>query len=656
MEYREATKKFVILWLFMLCIIHLSDAQTIEGSFVNKFKRYQKDEQFAGTNTFLWSDTVWKGDRIHKQILLWSSSNISNITYQISDLVGNIQTIPFSNINLRFGKYIKGDPLPKVCSSYPSHPSYVEIADALSPTQINSITSSDPIKLWVTIDIPPKTSEGIYDGTITINGAVNPVVFDIKLLVINFTLPPVSDWNFHLDLWQFPVKVLDFYNATHPSTPIAIWSDAHFQLFSKGYKILADMGQKSITAHIKKGALGAASMIKWTKKSNGLWEYDFSVFDKFVDSMMNWGITKQINCFSPVGWNKTVIPYWDEASGINKELDAPIGSAAYIETWNDFLNQFRNHLNLKGWFEKVVLFMDEVPENEMTEVVDMIKNNYKDWKIGLAYGHNISSTLMNSLYDASGILGTTYNAGREGYVTTYYTSCSQTTPNNYITPTTSPAEMTWMPWYALNQNYNGYLRWAYDYWQMSDAYDARDGGNTAGDFSMIYRGSNSDIGDYISGIRTEMLREGIQDFEKVNFLKSYFTGTGNSYALDKLNEAINRFNSSSGSIAQSIVFQGQSLLKGIVFSTNGIDNYEEGKEIKCFPNPTKTELFFRPPANESISTITIYNSLGRLMEKCNYPKGQQSDKRVSTSDLKAGIYYVIVKWTKGVKIEKIVKI
>ena len=81
-----------------------------------------------------------------------------------------------------------------------------------------------------------------------------------------------SDWSFHLDLWQFPSNVLERYNDERSRADIIAWSDKHFALLKPAYKLLADTGQKVITAHIKKNALGTTAttispMVKMDKES-----------------------------------------------------------------------------------------------------------------------------------------------------------------------------------------------------------------------------------------------------------------------------------------------------------------------------------------------------------------------------------------------------
>jgi len=566
------TKIFNILIIVLFLFGYKLHSQNLQGSFESKFKRYEKSENFTGIQTQNWNTVAWKGERIHTQIVLWSNdSDINGLSYSISDFLNGSNRIESSNIKLRFGKYVKGDPESRTCSAYPTHPTYVEIIDALTEEEINSFTSADPLKIWVTLDVPKNTTAGEYNGTITINSATNPLVFNISIQVVDYTLPDVVNWNFHLDLWQFPVNILNHYNTSNPSNTITPWSDEHFNLLEPFYKLLADSGQKSITTYVKEDALGATSMIKWIKKVNGTWEYDFTVFDKYVNKLMSWGITKQISCFSPVGWNEEIIPYWDESTNAKINLNAPLNSKIYSDRWDHFLTEFKIHLDSKGWFDKSVLYLDEVSEDKLDRVVSVVKGNNENWKLGIAYSHGLTNASKSNFYDLSGILEDASNEGITGNkISTFYTSCTQLQPNNYITPVNSPAEMSWMPWYASNKGFNGYLRWAYDYWQRTDPFDARDGAHTAGDFSMIYRASNNSPSKVVTSIRFELLREGIQDFEKLKILKSSLEASPDPYdkeILQALNTIISKFTINSGSNSEQLVIEGQKAIEEISLGT-----------------------------------------------------------------------------------------
>ena len=107
-----------------------------------------------------------------------------------------------------------------------------------------------------------------------------------------------------------------------------------------------------------------------------------------------------------------------------------------------------------------------------------------------------------------------------------------------------------MAWFALAKGFDGYLRWAYDYWTQSDPTSAQDGSNASGDFNMIYRSENTAAAVPISSIRLELLREGIQDYEKARILNN-----------GQLDAAIRNFTSASGREAAKWVGIAEGTLK-----------------------------------------------------------------------------------------------
>lgn len=530
------------------------ETEVIHGSFESKFVRYQEGQKHAGqTNAASisteWTDTLWRNDRTHKQLVLWTKSKtFRNITYEVSDLTSAENTIPASNVRLRFAGYVTGDATSQTCGNQTTRSS-VKIADALFEEPATSLLSSDPLKIWITVDIPKTAAAGKYTGSVTVkDNDVEQQKFDLKFLVVDRTLPDAGDWTFHLDLWQFPYQLASL--CKDGATPIVPFTAKYEQLMTPFYTLLADAGQKCITTYIKDGAFGAGqTMIRWTKKTDGSWSFDYSDFETFVTFMISLGIDKQINCFSMMGWNKT-IGYYDEATSSSKTLDYDIASADFANIWDTFLTDFKTFLDSRGWFGKTVIYMDENVEAEMRIAVDIIRKNDPAWKIGLA-GHYLSTDIENSLYDYSTILDYDRTSS-QNTVATFYTSCSQRFPNNFVTLQNSPAEMPWMAWYAAANGLNGYVRWAYDYWTKNDPFNIQDGSNSAGDFNMVYRRNNLLANAVVSSIRFELLREGIQDYEKIRILSN-----------DNLTQELRKFTRASGTNALNLVKNGESMLKKV---------------------------------------------------------------------------------------------
>ena len=191
----------------------VTPSETLKGSFESKFVRYAKGQKFTGQEddrlvTTVWKDTVWQNERVHKQIVLWTESKrYDDLTYEIGDLLSGGNRIASSNLHLRFPSYVLGDEKALVCNEYRTHTS-VQIADKLSEEAVRTVTASEPVKLWLTADIPAGTALGEYEGTVTVkSGGEVQLTFTVRLLVVNHALPPVSEWAFHLDLWQFPFQL-----------------------------------------------------------------------------------------------------------------------------------------------------------------------------------------------------------------------------------------------------------------------------------------------------------------------------------------------------------------------------------------------------------------------------------------------------------------
>ena len=513
------------------------------ASFESEFQWFNKDIRPELSGVTKWNSVVWKGERIQKQILVTRASSRNKVSIAVGDFKSPAGIIPAHAVTFLYPQFVKGDIEARDCEGYPERDETVFLSDALFPQQLREQAKSYPVMIWMSMDIPENTTPGEYTSSITVSSTSGEKIdLQVAIQVTPWTMPPASERQFHLDLWQFPVSVLDRYNDAN-GKKIKTWSEEHYALLEPTYRYLAELGQRTVTAYIKEGAFAAPSMVRWIALEGGKrWEYDYSVFDAHVERLAGWGIDDQISAFSPVGWNKDELPFWDEATGTRKVFKYGLGSKEYNALWNHFLTDFKKHLVEKGWFEKTVLYMDEVPKEEMEAVIGLIRFNDKDWKIGLAYGHAPGDNVIASLYDVSGYYeNETEVQTYPDQVTTFYNSCSLQRPNNYVAADGNPADMTAMPWYAMFRGHDGYLRWAFDNWRSHNPLDLQEGSFTAGDFSFVYRSSNKKDMTIIPSVRSELLRDGIEDYEKVQVLSKSMLQCENKELLRGLEETVNTF-------------------------------------------------------------------------------------------------------------------
>lgn len=496
--------------------------------------------RLAKTNR--WQTKAWKGERVNAQAVVWTTTDLSNATLTVSDLKSGSNTIPSSAATASFVRYVMTDELSKDGTTGCGHRDNKAdwdssmVADALDVIRMHDIKSMTTQPVWVNVWVPQEIKAGKYKGTLTVSGSnFQPMQLQMEIEVLNHTLPAPKEWKLHVDFWQNPYSVARYYD-------VPLWSREHFDAMLPIMKMLADAGQKVITASIMhKPWAGQTedhfdSMVGKMKKLDGSWVYDYTVFDKWIEFMMNEvGITRQISCYTMIPWALS-FDYFDQATNRVLYAEAKPGDALYQDYWGSFLTDFARHLKAKGWFDITTIAMDERRLEDMKEAIKVIKKADPNFKIGLA-GH-YHEEIQADLYDLCIAYGHQFppavreERARAGKLSNVYTCCSEPLPN--IFSFSPPAEGTWTFWHTMAGNYDGFLRWAWNSWTTDPLHDSRFRTWAAGDCYQIYPGPRSSI-------RWERIIEGIQDAEKIRILREEFQAKNQKSKLDKLNKAVSQF-------------------------------------------------------------------------------------------------------------------
>lgn len=490
-----------------------------------------------------WQDIAWKGERVNAQFVLWTTKDISALSYKVSDMKStNGAIIPADQVSGGFVRYVMTDELNKErtsgCGLRPDRTKWDSslVADVIDINQSLPIKAKTVRPVWITIQTPQHIPAGIYKGEITVFVDGQPLNkrLPFSLKVLNHQLPSPSDWKFHLDLWQNPFAVARYYQT-------GLWTKEHFAAMEGVMKPLANAGQKVITASIMHKPWNGQtydyfeSMVTWTKKIDGSWYFEFDVFDQWVEFMMGLGIDKQINCYSMVPWALS-FQYFDQATNRMQTIKTKPGEQDYDDMWLALLTSFAKHLKEKGWFDKTVIAMDERPLKDMQQVEHLIKKADPDFKLSLAglYYDEIDKEVYDYCLSTDQVFPTDALKRRkeEGKISTYYTYCADTKPNTFTF--SEPAEAAWIGIYASALNLDGYLRWAYNSWTETPLTDSRFVTWAAGDTYIVYPG-------FRSSIRFERLIEGIQYYEKIRILKENYTKKGDNKKLMQIEKMLSGF-------------------------------------------------------------------------------------------------------------------
>ena len=488
---------------------------------------------------------AWRGEKVFAQAVVSSEEELKDVRLSVSDLRNGKSLIGAENIRLQFVSYVVSDLLDTTkygqCGSREDKSKWgdVLVADVLDINDSMTVPAGRRQPVWMTVSVPSDARPGKYSGKLTVTSSnAKARSLNVELTVANHVLPPARDWAFHLDLWQNPYSVARYEN-------VPLWSEAHFEAMRPVMRMLAEAGQKSVTATIMsrpwngqtEDAFG--SMVTKIRRIDGTWLYDYTIFDRWVEFMFSLGIDRQINCYSMIPW-ALQFDYIDQATSSPATFQAAPGSEEYNEYWGAFIADFARHLKAKGWFEKTMIAMDERPLESMLAVLGLIRKIEPAFKISLA--GNYHEPVIYDIVDFS----ETFSGKQEfpesakakrkelGLTTTFYTCCAEAHPNMFVI--SNPDEAAWLGWFAQADGYDGYLRWAYNSWTLDPLTDARFRTWPAGDCFVVYPGGRGSV-------RFSKLVEGIQDFEKVRILRSRWQETGNEAKLGQLTGILKSFTS-----------------------------------------------------------------------------------------------------------------
>ncbi len=468
---------------------------------------------------------AWKGERVNAQAVLTTPKAVQSMTVKVSDLKNGKHTIPASAVKAYFVRYVMSDYFTTKADS-------CLMADRLEPATGSMALDAQTLRpLWLDIRVPQKAESGKYKGTLTATCDGEEMAIPFTVEVGKRTLPEPSKWKFHLDLWQNPYSVARHYN-------VPLWSQKHFDLMRPVMTMLAEAGQKIITTSIIKHPWNGQtehpfeSMIGKKKNIDGTWDYNYKIFDMWVEFMMSCGITQQIDCYSLLPWH-LMFEYFDEAENCTHQVKLIPGTKEYEDYILPFLKDFAAHLRQKGWFEKTCIAMDERPVEQLEPAYALLNKADKGWKVKGAihyFGPEQAERMkeISFAYDQPLLPDAQLNSHHaKGNLATFYTCCGPQRPNTFVF--SNPAEAAFLCWHAAAAYFDVYLRWAYNSWVNNQLVDARFRTWPAGDCFMVYPGGSS--------IRMERLVEGIQDFEKIQILRSELKGA----KLEKFNEEVKKF-------------------------------------------------------------------------------------------------------------------
>lgn len=385
--------------------------------------------------------------------------------------------------------------------------------------------------LWITVSVSKKAAPGVYTGRIKItlyDGEALELIQNIQ--VLDLELKDMDDY--YLNLWQYPYASASYYH-------VQPFSEEHLSIVKNQMKPYLTAGGKTGTASIVEEPwyhqtwCDYPSMIKWCR-TDGIWSFDYTDFDKWVEFLLQEVKVSYIECYSIVPW-ENVLRYTD--NGIEKLQAAAPGTKIWADAWTPFLTDFVMHLDQKGWFDQIILAMDERPEAEMEAALNLIEsirnrdgNSLKTGGAVEKYNPQIWDRLFTVTPHISSIRddkiplplfrSVAGKRKKQGKLTSIYSMIGDY-PG--IFSMSDPGEAAWTIWYTEFCGADGFLKWAYDAWCENPLEDNAHPYFEAGDMFLIYPGKYQ--GKHTTARSTprfQMLGEAIRDVRKLRQLRQVY--------------------------------------------------------------------------------------------------------------------------------------
>lgn len=531
------------------------------GSFVETTKSYRQSEY---TDVVRLGDLerksyAWRGERVNWQLMLWAGDEAVHAEVEASDLISDRgDRLSADCVRLDFLKFIAMNTR-KGYAQVPEHVEYVP--DMLNGPGPVMIEAGQLQPLWVGVDIPRDAVPGVYRGQISVGLGSKALEFPFVIEVLPITIPPVADWRCDVNFWMHPQATVHYYagcrnhgqdpaKLLHKDCAQLMWTDRHFEWYRPTLELLRDAGQKTITVNLIKNPWRVDyfpegeqpqtnypydEMIRWHRKADGSFDFDFSNFERFVRFCMEVGIDEEIECFSMLPWISSPVSgvtCFDEASG--EEIIYHFKDwADYERVWTTFMESFVPVLVQNGWFEKTRIGVDERNLHNIPHVLKVLSkfrhrgqplrvssaaNRVHSFDDSVAYitMHGGTSGVANNKWSEAQYAEWASARRAKGLRSTWYT-CTGTYPGNF--GNSRPAESWFIGWYTARLKADGYLRWAVDSWNDHPTETTDHKLFETGDTFQLYPGDrDAEVPFTRSSVRFELFRQGIVDYEKIKVL------------------------------------------------------------------------------------------------------------------------------------------
>ena len=265
------------------------------------------------------------------------------------------------------------------------------------PVARKGLTAGAVAPLWITVRVPADAAPGRYAGTVTVSATgLDPVAVPLKVNISAWTLPEPRDFRVTSFGQHSPDSLANYYN-------VSLWSDRHFELMGKSMALMAELNSRQALAELAIDfyRLGGnrESMVRWIRGADGGFKHDFTVLDKYLDTVakhMGKPALLRLNCWGELRpswggmpsepeacWAKVnegkAVSLLDPATGRIERMDQPVpGTEKSFKFWKPVLDEIRSKVEARGWLDVTAMGHNSYNSPAHPTVVGVFKKIWPD--------------------------------------------------------------------------------------------------------------------------------------------------------------------------------------------------------------------------------------------------------------------------------------
>jgi hypothetical protein len=213
------------------------------------------------------------------KIVIGSPKAIKGLRVTCSDLKQGDAVIPAACMRTRFAV-----PFGRTASNGDDHANNSAELDCLLESPLDSFPAAPAgkgavVPIWLTLKAPKNAKPGVYTGRVSVevNGQ-KALAVPVRAEIANFSVPDTQDYRTWIELVQSPDTLAVEYN-------VPFWSEKHWALIADSMRYMGEIGSRVVHIPLiaQTNSGNEQSMVRFIKKTDGTYDYDFSIMDKYLD-------------------------------------------------------------------------------------------------------------------------------------------------------------------------------------------------------------------------------------------------------------------------------------------------------------------------------------------------------------------------------------